>query len=60
MGLAKSRAKNFRIRFIKAEGNPEEIVASLLAQNVSSVLAKHNAIPSVNIKELIQNHILKK
>lgn len=57
MGKSKQRERNFKINFVRAEGDAASVVADLLYANVSSVLTKHGASPTVNIREIIRNHI---
>lgn len=57
MGKSKQRVRNFKINFVRAEGDAASVVADLLQANVSSVLTKHGASPTVNIREIIRNHI---
>ncbi|MCY7485396.1 hypothetical protein [Paenibacillus alvei] len=57
MGKSKQRERNFKVNFVRAEGDAASVVADLLYANVSSVLTKHGASPTVNIREIIRNHI---
>lgn len=60
MGKSKQRKReqNFKINFVHAEGDAASVVADLLRANVCSALMRNGAHPTVNIKEIIRNHIL--
>lgn len=57
MGRGKRRKRKFKINFIRVEGDPVDVIANILEANVCAVLTKYGASSTVDLREMIRNHI---
>lgn len=57
MGKGKRRERNFTVHFVRAEGDAVSVIANILEANVCSVLTKYGASSTVDLKEMVRNHM---